>query len=511
MRVLCLILLWAAGADDGATAGGSPNFARPKDQPPVTEKDRRPGAIRDRREERALEEAPPPSLTQPIAPGEDLTDFFETPLDGADYETTITALADRLNRQTVAGRSPQAEREAFLQALKRSRGLSRESEALVKRLYGHMLDYLELEGRFAADRSGDVLRKAATLVTDQVDLDPNVPRERGEQIVAIMTANGQFPPASIVFGIQLLPYRPVKAPAGHRPLIFPTRPSYVDEEPRAVATLELLTPPGPVCRIDFEAARVGKLVVEQSVDGKSYREVTAVTSQVAGGVQGPLLLDPPVRARYLRITGSGETDPPMLRYVALGAYSGPGIGAVPGVATAPVMDASFKEAAWPRVAEVDGFVNGRGNEFAVHQSEIRLCHTEDTLYVAVYARDDRMDTVAAVRTGYDEPLEDEESFEVRILDATGEPLRFVVNPLGARFDARGANAAWNGEWTAVTRTYTTGWAAEIAIPYRTLGYVPRANARVPANFIRQRRNVTRETSAWVAEPGQESYGSLVFN
>jgi hypothetical protein len=415
-----------------------------------------------------------------------------------------------VNRQTLAGVPPAQELARYERAASQMRGDAREVRSVIDRLYRNMIDYLDMEAEFALKPSDTVLRRMAKLVEDQVALDPNVPAERGEQIVEIMQSNGQFPPASIVFGVQLFPYRPVKLPPGHAVLEVPVEPQYVDEAQHAQATFDFMSSPGPVCRVDFEAARVGELLVEQSHNRTQYTPVETVKHEQAGGVQGPLLLKKPVRARYMRVTGSGATDPPMLRNVHASALKGPAVAAVPAAPSAPELDASFKEAAWPRHAEVVGFVDLAAPRFAAESAEIRLCHTADALVIGAYLRDSRMKTVVAHSTQRDAPLWLEESLEIRVRSGRGEPLRFVVNPQGGQFDSKGNDASWNPAWRVVTKNYTTGWAAEIAIPYAALGADIGSGFNLQANFLRHRRNVTSEESAWAVEDGQPAWGTLAF-
>jgi hypothetical protein len=531
MYMLCMLLMLAADPSQ-AEMRAQNNFARP---PAVSEKPER----RAREHKREREEAPAPEpqpetaapqaeqpapreeeaqpriekSDAPIAPlsgpaVDALSAFFGAELQNADYGTVVTALADRLNRQILAGVLPKEELSRFKGVSKGFARGGQESSRLVDRLYRNMLSYLEIEADFAKKPSVNTLRKAEEIVQDQVELDPNVPETRADQIVQIMEANGQFPPASIVFGLALRPYRELTVPPGSVVLGVPTEPQYVDEEHRAVATFDFMTCPGPICRIDFEAARVGELTLEQSLNGKDYTQVQAWKSVAPGGIQGPIILDRPFRARYLRVTGAGQTEPPMLRNVQVAALKGVAGAVVAPVQEAPVLDASFKETAWPRQAEVLGFVTTEGMQFARQQTEIRLCHDADTLYIAVYARDDRMNTAVAKQTQRDAVLDSDESIEMQIRVGRGEPYRFAVNTTGTQFDALGGDAGWNGDWKVVTKSYPTGWAAEIAIPFATLGIAPQQGDTVQANFLRHRRNVINEDSAWAA--GNTLFGKLAM-
>lgn len=528
MRWLTVLLLLSMAASEAAQA--MQNFARPPEvreslEKPSRRRLERPERPRPAREEAKPvreessppQEAPKPEQAEPRAeeqprlegPAVDsLSAYFGVDLTNADYATTITALADRLNRQTLIGVRPEQELDRFRRVSKGWGRGGRQSMRTIDRLYRNMVDYLAIEAEFQRKPTAKTLRRAEELVEAQIELDPNVPDERGKQIVEIMEANGQFPPASIVFGVPLRPYREYKPPAGHTVLGVPLEPEYVDEEQRARATFDFLTCPGPICRIDFEAARVGELTVEQSTNGRTYNGVNVWKSVAPGGLQGPVILPKPVRARCVRVTGAGASEPPMLRNVQVAALKGPCAAIVASAASPPTLDASFKEPSWPRQAEVIGFVSEDATRFASQQSEIRLCAAADTLYIAIYARDNRMKTAVSKQTERDAPLEGDESFEVRIRPSRAEALRFAVNLTGTQFDARDGDASWDGEWQAVTKSYPTGWAAEIAIPFATLGVRPRSGETLYANFIRHRRNVENEDSAWAA--GRTEFGTLAF-
>ncbi|MCC6154719.1 MAG: hypothetical protein IT367_13210, partial [Candidatus Hydrogenedentes bacterium] len=176
----------------------------------------------------------------------------------------------------------------------------------------------------------------------------------------------------------------------------------------------------------------------------------------------------------------------------------------------PVLDGSFKETPWPRRAQVDGFINPDTEEFAEAQTTVRVCHTADALYIAVYAREPRMNTMATTMSDRDAPLWQEESFAI-VLQPTGKPeYRFVVNPLGAQFDSRDGNEEWNGEWKVATKTWPVGWSAEIEIPFASLGADP-GKDDWEIDFVRTRRNVENERSVWVySGDGTKVRGLLIF-
>ena len=143
-----------------------------------------------------------------------------------------------------------------------------------------------------------------------------------------------------------------------------------------------------------------------------------------------------------------------------------------------------------------------------------MCSTGDAFYLAAYMRDPRMDTMAAKHEDHDAPLWEEESLEVTLVNAKGGLFRFIVNPLGTRFDSRNGDPAWNGTWKVSAQQYPEGWALEAEIPFATMDGAPKRGADWRINFTRSRKNVTNERSLW-AHPAvngpDHAMGTIIFN
>ena len=275
----------------------------------------------------------------------------------------------------------------------------------------------------------------------------------------------------------------MSAPKGQTILAVPIEPEYTDEEHRAIAKFDFLSYPGPICRLDFEGSRIGDLTIEQSLDGKTFTSVQTTSSKEPGGVQGPVMLKQPVRARYLRVTGAGGTEPPMLRNVQAAALKVPCAASVVAASGEIALKADFKDPAWPRQPVVVGFTKPDGSLFAQQPCELRLCHTANTLVAGLYARDTRMATAVANAKERDGAVVNDESFEIVIRVNRGEPLRFVINTLGTQFDAKGArtrHGTANGRLSP--RATPTGWAATVAIPYSTIGIAPASRREHSGQF-----------------------------
>jgi hypothetical protein len=124
-----------------------------------------------------------------------------------------------------------------------------------------------------------------------------------------------------------------------------------------------------------------------------------------------------------------------------------------------------------------------------------------------------METMVATMTEDGLPLWEEECVEFLIQRNGGPRYRFAVNPLGAQCQGKEGDAGWEGEWHAETKQYSSGWAAELSIPFSLLEHTPKKGEVWNFDVIRHRRNVRDEHSFWAyrEEAGEGALGRLVFN
>lgn len=443
-----------------------------------------------------------------------LNAYFRSALKNPSTDQALGTLVQRLNRVTVLGTEPEVEAERFRAWAKEFRKLASRSEndiRLVEGFYSNLTSWVSLESQFTVAPDREVLNRLVKVVQSQAALDPNYDEARKQRIVNTIEQQGLFVPSGILFGFNVLPYRAVILPKGYVPYESPVKPEFTDAPHRAEASYDFIEAPGPIFRFDFDTINAARVVVEQSSDGKQYQPVQEWKSSGPGGVRSPVVLAKLFRARYVRLALESPNETAVLRNPRLFALKEPPAALSTREVEAPVLDASFKETPWPRKAQIDGFINPGTVAFAEAQTTVRVCHTAGALYIAVYAREPRMDTLACSLTARDAPLWDEESVAI-IMRPTGQPeYRFVVNPLGAQFDSRDGNDAWDGDWNVATKNWPVGWSAEIEIPFETLGAEPGAEDW-ELNFERTRRNVENERSVWVysGESAAVTKGLLIF-
>ena len=179
-----------------------------------------------------------------------------------------------------------------------------------------------------------------------------------------------------------------------------------------------------------------------------------------------------------------QGDPP--------APSTPQVSAVrlPTGVTAPRLDGRLDDAAWGTVEPLDGLRQREPLEGvpATERTIVRVLYDATTLYVAVEALDrDPAGVVARIlerdrvlETSFDgSPVFGGDDGVALLIDGMHDhrnAMVFATNPNGAEFDAlitdegREFNVDWRGIWRVVAARTATGWAAEFAIPFRSLRY-----------------------------------------
>jgi hypothetical protein len=171
--------------------------------------------------------------------------------------------------------------------------------------------------------------------------------------------------------------------------------------------------------------------------------------------------------------------------VASVLVSGMGIAAedkvIPAVFTdvAPVIDGDDSDAAWASAARRTDFHQVRPIEFdpAGEDLEIRVLYDQNFLYVyAVVTMHDIAEITAnKLAQGSITFAEDQVYLVLDPYRNRRTGYQFMVTPNGVREEglydgARRLNRNWDGVWQANTRRTPTGWAAEIAIPFKSINF-----------------------------------------
>ncbi|QGY42615.1 hypothetical protein GM418_02785 [Maribellus comscasis] len=173
------------------------------------------------------------------------------------------------------------------------------------------------------------------------------------------------------------------------------------------------------------------------------------------------------------------------------------------IETPPEIDGFVNEEVWNQAFAVDEFYQREPNEGeAVTEKTIfYTCYDENNIYFAVKCWDDP-DKITAKEMARDVSLGNDDRIQI-ILDTYLDRRNgywFQVGPRGSIGDAivseNGAafNKQWDGLWEGKAKILDYGWEAELAIPFKTLGF-DKNNTQWGIKFIRNIVNKL-ETDYW---------------
>lgn len=174
------------------------------------------------------------------------------------------------------------------------------------------------------------------------------------------------------------------------------------------------------------------------------------------------------------------------------------------------VDGLLDDAAWEQADVARDFVQREPNpgQPATEPTEVRVVHTQSTLYVGIRAFTSDPSQIIAEEMQRDGALFRDDSVIV-FLDTFNDDRNayfFEVNPNGAFTDAlvtdegRDFNVRWDAVWRAVAQRTSDGWSAEMEIPFSTLRFDP-AKDTWGLNVRRLIRHKSEE-AFWASVPVQ---------
>ena len=149
------------------------------------------------------------------------------------------------------------------------------------------------------------------------------------------------------------------------------------------------------------------------------------------------------------------------------------------ISTPPIIDGYVKEEVWQQAFLVDTFYQREPVEGALasERTEMLVCYDADNIYFAMRCWDDPK-KITAKEMARDVSLGKDDRVQI-ILDTYLDHRNgywFQIGPRGSIGDAivsdNGGvlNKQWDGLWTGKAKILDYGWEAEIAIPFKTLGF-----------------------------------------
>ncbi|MDP2338910.1 MAG: carbohydrate binding family 9 domain-containing protein [Bacteroidota bacterium] len=151
------------------------------------------------------------------------------------------------------------------------------------------------------------------------------------------------------------------------------------------------------------------------------------------------------------------------------------------VTTPPSIDGHINDAAWDQAFKIDQFYQREPNpgEAVSEKTIVYICYDTNYLYFAVKCYDDP-NKITAKEMARDVSLGNDDRVQI-ILDTYLDHRNgywFQIGPRGSIGDAliseNGAsmNKEWDALWTGKSSINSEGWEAELAIPFKTIGFDP---------------------------------------
>ncbi len=160
----------------------------------------------------------------------------------------------------------------------------------------------------------------------------------------------------------------------------------------------------------------------------------------------------------------------------------------------PRVDGKLSEPEWGQAKIAGDFLQFEPHkgEPAVFKTEIRVLYTESHLYLGIDCRDPEPGKIIARLTKRDSDLTNDDAIGIGLdtfLDRR-TAYYFFTNPLGTQTDGRlsdngrTSDATWDGEWQSAAVITSSGWSAEIAVPFSILKFRPGKDRTWGLGFIR---------------------------
>ncbi|HEX2095590.1 MAG TPA: DUF5916 domain-containing protein, partial [Longimicrobiaceae bacterium] len=179
------------------------------------------------------------------------------------------------------------------------------------------------------------------------------------------------------------------------------------------------------------------------------------------------------------------------------------------------LDGRLNETAWGSAVPVTTFIQVDPDEGAPvsERTEARILYTADALYVGVRLHDRGR---VSSRLGRRDMARGSSDWFGIVLDSYHDhrtAFGFEVNPHGVRRDEQrsedASDASWDPVWEAATSVDTTGWTAEIRIPFTQLRFSPLAEQTWGIQLER-RIDRTNEYAVFSFTPKKERGGIARF-
>ncbi|MEQ1821476.1 MAG: sugar-binding protein [Fimbriimonadaceae bacterium] len=168
----------------------------------------------------------------------------------------------------------------------------------------------------------------------------------------------------------------------------------------------------------------------------------------------------------------------------------------------PKIDGDLGDEVWQKAVPLTGFWDVNQGKQVAEQTHCHIGYDSKFIYVAFDIRDTKPELITAAETQEDSRFSNQtnsmDSLSEDVVDVRLDPFStgttqgssiFSVNAIGTKSARLGGGRAkkteWKGEWKAFVKRTTTGWTAEMQIPWQIMNYPYKKNAQnLGINFFR---------------------------
>jgi hypothetical protein len=173
------------------------------------------------------------------------------------------------------------------------------------------------------------------------------------------------------------------------------------------------------------------------------------------------------------------------------ATAAPGTVVIPGRRSpqSPVVDGMLSPGEWENAVEITTFWDYKQQHQAQLPTRCLLAYTSEGIYAAFDCYDPEPDKILAqeIRRGADLTKDDYVELAIWPTGVNVEPYSFRVNARGTQDESIPggsiSNIRWRGDWKAAVSRHSSGWSAEIFVPFRILR-IPRGQKELGVLLLR---------------------------
>ncbi|HXG91412.1 MAG TPA: DUF5916 domain-containing protein [Blastocatellia bacterium] len=143
------------------------------------------------------------------------------------------------------------------------------------------------------------------------------------------------------------------------------------------------------------------------------------------------------------------------------------------------VDGKIDERAWAEASTIGEIIQREPNpgQPATERTEVKILFDRDNLYIGVVCFDSEPQRIIGTQMARDADLGADDRIEI-LIDTFRDrrnAFYFSTNPLGALVDGLiiengNLNREWDAIWDVRTHRFESGWTAEFAIPFKSLGF-----------------------------------------